>query len=317
MCETSSNRPIDLNEQVTLMKNYVHFRRKEKVERFLKYTGYFRASRYGKFLLSHSTQLGGKSSHYLLFNLYSLDVQLRKLFFEYCKYAEIHLRTIISDTISLVSSDACFYLKTENYTPSKSETDANKRRRNQRFFNTKFYQSICDLEHEIRTNPNKYPELTEYRKGGIRDSQNLPCWLYFYYVEFGNVCLIYEYLRMDYKKKVLDKNYEDKRHSKKDAEQFITWIQAIKNLRNVCCHHNILVGKTSSIVLEDASDHVLLKDTDLFSRLYALKKVLPQNLGNKLKKDLKKILSVSNVEYPTLDILPADWESRFDNINEL
>lgn len=317
MCDGSSNRPIDLDEQVAMMKNYVQFRRKEKVEKFLKYTGYFRASRYGKFLLSHSTELGGKSSHYLLFDVYQLDVELRKLFFEYCKYAEIYLRTIMSDTISLDCGDACFYLKRENYTPSKSERDASTRKKNIRFFNNKFYSSICEQERDIRMNPNKYPELAEYRRGGIRDTQKLPCWLYFYYVEFGNMCLIYEYLRMDFKKKVLDENYSSKRHSKKDIEQFTTWIQAIKNLRNVCCHHNILVGKTSSVVLENPEDLVLLKDTDLFSRLYALKKVLPQEISGRLKENLKNILNKSKVDYEKLGILPKDWESKFDKISEL
>lgn len=55
-----------------------------------------------------------------------------------------------------------------------------------------------------------------------------------------------------------------------------TWLDAIRNLRNVCSHHNKLVGKTSSIVLIDGADDInlLSSQTDLFSRIYALIKVL-------------------------------------------
>ena len=46
-------QPITLEEQVLMMKKYVLFRQKKKMRDFLNYAGYFRASRYGKFLLSH------------------------------------------------------------------------------------------------------------------------------------------------------------------------------------------------------------------------------------------------------------------------
>ena len=43
--------PITLEEQVMQMKKYVSFRQRKKMREFLEYVGYFRASRYGKFLL--------------------------------------------------------------------------------------------------------------------------------------------------------------------------------------------------------------------------------------------------------------------------
>lgn len=44
--------PIDLETQVELMKKYVNFRQRKKMRDFLGYAGYFRASRYGKYLLT-------------------------------------------------------------------------------------------------------------------------------------------------------------------------------------------------------------------------------------------------------------------------
>lgn len=60
--------PITLEEQVMQMKKYVSFRQRKKMREFLEYVGYFRASRYGKFLLSRVGVTGAKSKrmHYLL-----------------------------------------------------------------------------------------------------------------------------------------------------------------------------------------------------------------------------------------------------------
>ena len=44
--------PITLEEQVIQMRKYVSFRQRKKMREFVNYAGYFRASRYGKFLLS-------------------------------------------------------------------------------------------------------------------------------------------------------------------------------------------------------------------------------------------------------------------------
>lgn len=312
----SSNAPIDLNEQISWMKRYVSFRRTERIKRFLNYVGYFRASRYGKFLLSYSEKLGKKPTHNMLFELYKLDEELRKVFFNYCQCVEIRLKTVICDTISLELKDELFYLNELVYTSSQSEKDAKKRYRNKKRF-PNFIRKIGDAESEIRTNINKYPELIDYRKGGIRNDQKLPCWVYFYYIEFGNVCMIFDYLNLKYKKKILDNMYNGKTHSKHDVQEFSTWIDAIKNLRNICCHHNILFGKTSSLVLQNSKDNVLITNTDLFSRIYAFKKVLSVTEAEELKNDLRKVLNHSKLDWSIVELFPEDWETRFDNISSL
>ena len=44
--------PITIDKQIVEMKKYVTFRKKVKIKRLLEYAGYFRVSRYGKYLLS-------------------------------------------------------------------------------------------------------------------------------------------------------------------------------------------------------------------------------------------------------------------------
>lgn len=50
--------PMDLESQVVLMKKYITFRQRKKMREFLGYAGYFRASRYGKFLLTQVNAFG-------------------------------------------------------------------------------------------------------------------------------------------------------------------------------------------------------------------------------------------------------------------
>ena len=52
--------PMDLESQVVLMKKYITFRQR-KMREFLGYAGYFRASRYGKFLLTQVNAFGSKA----------------------------------------------------------------------------------------------------------------------------------------------------------------------------------------------------------------------------------------------------------------
>jgi len=62
---------------------------------------------------------------------------------------------------------------------------------------------------------------------------------------------------------------------------------------------------------------ILLTNTDLFSRIYALKKVINENDGKAVKKDIVKILSKAKLDIYVFEILPSDWESRYDRTNNL
>ena len=61
----------------------------------------------------------------------------------------------------------------------------------------------------------------------------------------------------------------------------------------------------------------LISNTDLFSRIYALKKILPTSEHEYLKHDLQKLIQHSKINIFMLKILPNDWESRYDNISSL
>ena len=311
--------PIDLENQVVLMKKYVNFRQRKKMRDFLGYAGYFRASRYGKFLLTQVNAFGSKADAKVFFALYDFDVQLRLLLFKYCKKAEVYFKSAIANAISLKTGDAGFYLDKQYYTPTKSEKDKKTRNRNVSFFNTKFFVGLTNDEEKLRRDVVKHPELKEYRRGGSRQNNVLPVWAVFSYFEMGTIVMLYSYLRGDLRKEVLDYIYPRNNYKKEVTKQMDTWLDAIRNLRNYCAHHSMLVGMTSSVVLPDNKDSadILPNNTNLYSRLYALKKVLPQKDADMLAKELDKLISKTKLDIYKMNILPANWKELYDKVLSL
>lgn len=308
--------PMDLESQVVLMKKYITFRQRKKMREFLGYAGYFRASRYGKFLLTQVNAFGSKADSKVFFELYDFDVQLRLLLFKYCKKAEVRFKSTIANAVSLKTGDAGFYLDRQYYTPTKSEKDKKTRNRNITFFNTKFFANLTNDEEKLRRDVVKHPELREYRKGGTRQNNVLPVWAAFSYFEMGTIVMIYSYLRGDLRKEVLDYTYSASNYKKEVTKQMDTWLDAVRNLRNYCAHHSMVVGMTSSVVIPDNRDStdVLPDNTNLYSRLYALKKILLQQDADMLMNELDRLISRTKIDVYKMNILPANWKNLYDRI---
>lgn len=308
--------PMDLESQVVLMKKYITFRQRKKMREFLGYAGYFRASRYGKILLTQVNAFGSKADSKVFFELYDFDVQLRLLLFKYCKKAEVRFKSAIANAVSLKTGDAGFYLDRQYYTPTKSEKDKKNRNRNITFFNTKFFANLTNDEEKLRRDVVKHPELREYRKGGTRQNNVLPVWAAFSYFEMGTMVMIYSYLRGDLRKEVLNYTYSQNNYKKEVTKQMDTWLDAVRNLRNYCAHHSMVVGMTSSVVIPDNRDSadVLPDNTNLYSRLYALKKILPQKDADMLVRELEKLISKTKIDIYKMNVLPANWKELYDKI---
>ena len=308
--------PMDLESQVVLMKKYITFRQRKKMREFLGYAGYFRASRYGKFLLTQVNAFGSKANSKVFFELYDFDVQLRLLLFKYCKKAEVRFKSAIANAVSLKTGDAGFYLDRQYYTPTKSEKDKKTRNRNITFFNTEFFANLTNDEEKLRRDVVKHPELREYRKGGTRQNNVLPVWAAFSYFEMGTIVMIYSYLRGDLRKEVLDYTYSASNYKKEVTKQMDTWLDAVRNLRNYCAHHSMVVGMTSSVVIPDNRDStdVLPDNTNLYSRLYALKKILLQQDADMLMNELDRLISRTKIDVYKMNILPANWKDLYDRI---
>ena len=95
-----------------------------------------------------------------------------------------------------------------------------------------------------------------------------------------------------------------------------TWLDAVRNLRNYCAHHSMLVGMTSSVVIPDNRDSsdVLPDNTNLYSRLYALKKILSQEDANMLETELDRLVLRAKINVYKMNILPSNWKDLYDRI---
>ena len=66
-----------------------------------------------------------------------------------------------------------------------------------------------------------------------------------------------------------------------------TWLDGVRNFKNYCAHNSMVVGLKSSIVLRHQKDaeNLLPKNNDLYSRLYASKKLLSVEDAKSMKKE--------------------------------
>lgn len=310
------NEVIGLEEQVEHMRKYVQVTDEVALKEMISYTGYFRLRQYAVYLLSKSQNI--KPSQEILLSLYNFDEGLRKLIYEYTQYAEIQFKTYVCDAVCFKTNDACFYLKEEYYTPSKGSLDKAKKQQNTTQFKKSILKSLINKEQTLRKKAKNYPELKEFQGNGEKAGYPLPCWVAFFYFDFGMITTIYGYLRNDLQKYILVHNYSKKRYKKELTKEMDTWLAGIRNIRNISAHHNRLVGKSSSVVLPIAGEEdLLLKQTDLFSRLYALKKVLNQKDGLRLQAELYQFLEKSEFDLYGLGILPEDWYERYSQITFL
>lgn len=268
-------------------------------------------------MLSHVENIGSKSKQDILFLLYEFDVNLRRILIYYCNRVEVRFKSAISNVCSLYAKDGTFYLERKYYTPTRGERDAKIRKQNIAYFNNVFFEDIVRREERLRKDIAKYPELKEYRKGGSKSNHKLPVWVTFSYSEFGAITMMYNYLRGDLRKNVLTYLYQKTKYTRKDTELVDTWLDAVRNLRNYCAHNSMVVGMTSSVVLRDSVDDIetLPNDNDLFSRLYALKKLLSMEDAANLKNALKKLIKKTSLDVYLLGIFPENWENMYDKIN--
>ncbi len=304
--------PINLDEQITSIKKYVVFRQKKRMRDYLQYAGYFRVSRYGKYLLSFVGNLGSKPKQDMLFQLYEFDAALRGILGSYCNKVEVQFKSAVSNAVSIKTQNAGFYLEKEYYTPSKSEKDA-KKRRNNIFLFDRFFGNITEKEKSLRKDVMRYPELKEYRKGGNRHENCIPVWAAFAYFDFGTVSMLYSYLRGDLRKEVLCYAYSKEKYKKEATKQVDTWLDAVRNLRNYCAHNSMVSGMTSSVVIRDKNDdvNILPRDTDLFSRFYALKKLLSAKESENLRIEIQRLIKRTKLDIYQLKILPENLTAPF------
>ncbi len=316
-----TEKPIALENQIDKMKQYVSFPKRTRMRNFLKRLGNFTTITYGKYIISLACALKCKPTQDLLYQVYDFDVELRGLLFKYCNRAEVQFKSHVSNALTLKTNDVTFYLNVYDnniYAPSKGEKDKNTRYKNKKYFE-KASRKIVAEERDMRNKVFKHPEFADYRKGGALYRQKIPAWAYFSKIDFGSFVTIYSYLNLSLQKSVLAYGYSGKRYDKNITKNVDSWLNAIRNLRNICAHNAKIVGMKSTEIAIDKNDNynILNSREGLFAKLYALKKILNREDAHKLKIDLQKLIKNTRFDVYKMRILPKDWETRYDAIEYL
>ncbi len=306
--------PPSEQEKINILKRYVTAKTDTRLYNRLKYVGFYRLRLYAKFLASKSHILKSKPSEDMLYAIYDFDEKLRLLLFVFCKKAEISFKATLSSACTQRAQNSLFYACPDSYTPTKGVGDKMTKHKNVTSFEY-YLDGILDEEQKVRTDVSKYPEIHHLRPDEKKSTDRLPADVLFSYLDFGSVCKMYSYLRGDLRKDVLRYGYSRKNYGKETTKQLDTWLDAVRNLRNSCAHHNILIGKTSNVILPEFGEDSLLESrTDLFSRLYTLKKILPSKEGTSLGVSVEKLIKSSKTDVYAFNILPSDWKQKYDRI---
>lgn len=288
-----SNNPITVLEQINrLQADGLEFTNITAAEQELSNISYFRLSEYlNQFRrVDHRFQIGTSLDNALC--TYYFDKQLRALIFQAIQSIEVALRTRMIQHISMPLGSFWFL-------------------DNANFKNATYYKNTLNkIRNEIgRT---KEPFILEFYDHYA--SPDLPpVWKTLEVISFGTLSKLYENLADGTIKQAVANSFGVNKY-----KFFVSWIQSIAVLRNLCCHHNRVWNRNfvihPQIPTRDLRSIVHIEDptsTKLYNFLcilcYLEKQIHPNSsFASKLKELLK--------ENPTIDIttmgFPLNWQNE-------
>jgi abortive infection bacteriophage resistance protein len=308
---------LNIEQQLIEIRKYVSFKNDKKIKSLLFEKGYYRISRYAKYLHKFSVT-EDKPSIEQLIRLYELDKDLRLLFIKYIKDIEIKFRNSIAMYLVKTHPDnPSVYLEETIYTKSKGLFNSSYRKTAISQFPV-FLKDIIEKERKIRSSSSKIPDVGSFRKGGKYYREKLPVWTFFEHVDFGTVINIYEYLNGEARKKILIESYGFSKPTKETAFIFDDWMHSIRGVRNKCAHYNRIIGQSGTIIKLYSIENDMLElesSTDLFSRIYSMCKIMDNKQLREFKEEFKRIVrkfeKTGQSAYET-NVLPSKWDVQFD-----
>ena len=284
--------PQDL---VSLLKNRgLEIKSDKKTIEYLTNIGYYRLSSYCYPLLKYP-----KSEHFyktnasfdLVMNMYRFDRKLRMLLFNEIEKIEVAIRSAMSNIITEGLNDV-FWITNPTY-----------------FYNQSIFTKTTSL---IQSEKEKTKEefIAHFEK---KYSDSFPpVWMIVEIIPFGSLCGIYNNLsNAKLKKKVAS-------HFGLSSSVFSSWIIALVNLRNLCCHHSRTWNREIAVVSAEpkqpAFSWINSLETNpkrIYFRICIIKYLLfTVSPNNRFTQKLKSLLA----EYPTIDIramgFPTDWQNE-------
>ena len=259
---------------------------------YLTNIGYFRLSAYLHPLLQepktdHRYKDG--ATFEMALNMYRFDRKLRVLLFNEIEKIEVAIRSAMNNWISAGLNDvfwmtnAAYFNNPAGFSKSLQLIQAEVARTKEDF-----------IDHFTNKYANPYP----------------PAWMISEIIPLGVLCGIYNNLKSTGVRKKVAHQF------RLSVPVFSSWILALANLRNVCCHHNRTWNKNHLVVPSDLKNPAFpwvataaLDPKRIYFRICIIKYLLfTVSPNNVFAQKLKSLL----VEYPTVDAcamgFPSSWQ---------
>jgi len=262
-----------------------------KAVNYLTNIGYYRLSAYCYPLLKepksdHTYKEGATFD--LVMNMYRFDRKLRILLFNEIEKIEVAIRSAMNNWISDALNDV-FWMTNASYFSSS----------------TGFEKSLSLIQSEISRTKEEFIDHF-HRK---YSNPFPPAWMVSEIIPLGVLCGIYNNVKITSLKKKVANQFG------LPFPVFSSWILALANLRNVCCHHNRTWNKDHLVIPADIKFPTLpwidSSTTDMkriYYRICIIKYLLfTVSPNSAFTQKLKSLLA----EYPTIDIkamgFPVGW----------
>lgn len=291
-------RPIPVGEQINLLESKgMEFFDIPYAFRTLSIIGYYRFSGYAYPFRNKidNSSFVEETSFEKVFSIYEFDRSLKSLLFSYLGRIEIAFRTLIIDKFSVGTDSSLWYIEPANFT-DKDE-------------HQKFMDKITD-------------EISESREDFIKHFRDNyidpfpPAWMTMQIVSFGTLVKLFS----NFKGKELQLQVA-KHFGCDNLNRFISWMNTLVYLRNICSHHARLWNRAIKKMPEAYNFGIKTKrwsESDL-SRLYYsmcivgffLKHLYP---GNSLKSKLATLFASNTYVNSTKSKFlgfPNNWQTEF------
>ena len=284
--------PHDL---VLLLKNRgLEIKNEEKATAYIANIGYYRLSSYFYPLLQLPKSehiYKANASFDLVMNMYRFDRKLRMLLFNEIEKIEVAIRSAILNVITEELNDVFWMTNPENFHNQAT-----------------FTKTINLIQSE---NAKTKEEFIAHFQSKYSDTFP-PVWMIAEVIPFGTLGGIFNNLKSAKLKKKVSARFG------LSAPVFSSWIIALVNLRNLCCHHSRTWNREIAVVPVEPNSPIFpwinstkTNSKRIYYRICIIKHLLfTVSPNNRFTQKLKSLLS----EYPTIDVramgFPADWESE-------
>lgn len=293
-----TKQPISVPEQIDLLEEKgMEFYDRQNASRILSIIGYYRFSGYAYPFRNNIDHSGfiEDTSFEKVYSIYEFDRNLKSVLFAVLGRIEIAFRTLIIDKFSVGTASSKWYSDKTIF------TDA-----------TEHAAFLEKIEYDM---DDSREEFIQHFRNNYTDKYP-PAWIALQVTSFGTLIKLYRnFNRKDIQTEVA------KHFGCDSVERFISWMNTLVYLRNICSHHARLWNRPIKKRPEAYNFGVKSKrwTQQEVSKLYysicvigyLLKAIVPDN---SLKRDLEELFKtnsyVNNTKTKFLGF-PTNWQSEF------